>query len=103
MILTVQSTGKKNFRLGISFYDSLKTFNSDRGISVRLIISGLILNLRTNCGPPLNKGFDLYSKELSDWIVANNYNDYSYRNPTKLNFKYARFRGVHTLTFIGLV
>lgn len=101
MKLTVQPTGYKTFRLGINYFDSIKTFKSERGAFVSLIISDEVFNLQTTCGPPLKKGFDLYSKELSNWIIANNLHDYPPRKPTKLRFQYNQVEGKHTLTYEG--
>ena len=103
MILTVQSTGRGTYRLGISLYDSRNDFNGIRGANVNLIIKGQNYNLRTTCGPPLNKGFDLYSRALSDWITNNGHDIYVNRNPTKLNFDYALNGKTHVLTFLAVV
>ena len=101
MILTVQSTGRNSYRLGINLQDSINTFNSERGASVNLIVGELELQIKTTCGPPLSKGFDLYSKALSIWIVQNNHNGYLPGQPTKLNFDYHMAEDVHTLTFVN--
>lgn len=103
MILTIQSTGHGTYRLGISLYDSINTFLGLRGTTVNLIINELNLTLRTTCGPPLNKGFDLYSLEISNWIVNNNLNNYARRHPKKLDFEYQLVDAIHTLTFIRVI
>lgn len=100
MILTVQSTGRGTYRLGISLHDSVNIFNEVRRANVNLIIEGQNYNLRTTCGPPLNKGFDLYSRALSDWITNNGHDIYEYRIPTKLNFDHILNRNTHVLTFV---
>lgn len=102
MILTVQATGRGTYRLGISLYDSRNDFNGIRGANVNLIIEGQNYNLRTTCGPPLNKGFDLYKRTLSEWINFRGYNSYAERNPTKLNFNYILNGETHILTFVGV-
>jgi hypothetical protein len=103
MILTVQSTGNKTFRLGISLYDSKNTFNSERGVSVHIILNEQNIDLRTTCGPPLNKGFDFYDRLLSNWIIANGYHKYLPRQPKKLFFNYETIGEIHTLTFVGVL
>lgn len=102
MILKIQPTGNKTYRLGISLYDSINTFNGERGVYVRLIISEEVFDLYTTCGPPLKKGFDLYCKELSKWIKDNNLQNYPPRKPQKLRFQYSQVGGKHTLMFEGL-
>lgn len=100
MILTVQSFGNKSYRLGISLLDSKSIFLSERHISVRLKIQKQIIETKTTCGPPLSKGFDLYSAEISKWIIYNNFHKYKKGKPTKLNFFYAK-KVQHVLTFIA--
>lgn len=100
MILTVQRSGNKSYRLGISLSDSKSIFLSQRHISVRLKIQTHIIETKTTCGPPLPKGFDLYSSELSKWIIHNKFHKYPKGKPTKLNFFYAK-KEQHVLTFIA--
>mgnify|MGYP001767472387 CR=1 FL=1 len=100
MILTVQPTWNGAYRLGISLYDSINTFRGIRGTSVNLIMKELNLTLKTTCGPLLNKGFDLNSSEISNWILRNNLNNYLPGNPTKLEFEYKLVGTTHILTFI---
>jgi len=102
MILTVQTAVRGTYRLGISLYDSVNIFNEVRGANVNLIIEGQNYNLRTTCGPPLRQGFDLYSKMLSNWIINNGYNNYAFKNPTKLNFDYILDGNTHVITFVGV-
>lgn len=101
MILTVQSTGNGKFRLGINYEDSQTIFQNERGTSVELLIGNIELSLKTTCGPPLKKGFDLYSLELHYWIIQNNFHIYHRGNPTKLEFVHDRSNGKHRLTFIS--
>lgn len=86
VILTVQSTGTNNkFRLGINMEDSINIFKN-RGKCVFIIIEKDHFCCKTSCGPPPKKSFDLYSKELSDWIIMNRFHIYTYNNPKKLLF-----------------
>lgn len=101
MVLTVQSTGNQKFRLGISLKDSKEIFKK-RGVCVNILMPELNIYTKTTCGPPLNKGFDLYKDKLSKWIIENGYNFYEKGNPTRLNFDYKQTDGVHTLKFLGV-
>ena len=91
--VTVQSCGgdKSKFRFGISSKDSQLFKN--RRVYVKFKIDGKILITKTTCGQwyinekgelVFKKGFDLYSKEISDHIIEKNYNDYDYRKPKKV-------------------
>ncbi len=96
MTLTVQSTGdKKRYRLGISLSDS-KNFKRGQKISVLLNEE---CTATISCGSD-SKGFDIYSKEISDWIIKNKFHNYPKGKPTKLLFD---FKAPSTLEFIKLI
>ncbi len=100
IILTVQSTGTKGkFRLGISYSDSIR-YLKKRGTCVLLFLGKEKYCCKTTCGLPLEKGFDLYSKELNEWIKKNNYNSYKRGNPSKLIFSIA-IKNIIELKFIS--
>lgn len=102
MILTVQSTGNGSYRLGISLQDSHAVFKGKRGAVVRLLIEDQTIETKTTCGPPLNKGFDLYSQSISQWIVNRNFNNYTRGKPKKLKFeyKYESIGSFHILKYV---
>lgn len=100
LILTVQSTGNNSYRLGINLHDSKKYFEKRRR-KVSLIIEGVIIDTLTTCGPPLKKGFDLYSQKISQWIVDKSFNIYPSGKPTKLEFELRGDNNTLTLIFIG--
>lgn len=100
MILTVQSTGNGSYRLGISLQDSYAVFGGERGAVVRLLIEDQTIETKTTCGPPLNKGFDLYSKSISKWIVKRNFNNYTRGKPIKLEFEYELIGSIHILKYV---
>jgi len=106
--LTVQSNGSGLYRLGVNTLDSATLFKC-RGRVVKLILSEkLSVHCKTTCGVLCDskglwfrenpktkqlyrkKGYDLYSKELSSWIVENEFHLYKPRNPTKLYFDVMR-------------
>lgn len=99
IILTVQPIGSGKFRLGIPYYDSKNVFKN-RGIILELVLSQTITVLsKTTCGPPLKKGFDIYSREISDWIIYNNFHNYQKRKPTKLRFEFDDINNIKILKF----
>ena len=77
---------KVKYRLGVSLHDSLEIFKV-RKIKVVLILEELQVITKTVCGPPLQKGFDLYHKEIDVWIKSNGFCNYDKGKPTKLSFK----------------
>lgn len=94
MTVTIQSCGgdKTKYRLGISIKDSLKFKN--RKVIVRFMIDDFIFETKTTCGQwyindegeiVFKKGFDLYSKEISDYIINNGLNDYEKGKPNKVD------------------
>jgi len=89
VILTIQSTGSNSYRLGIGSDDS-KHYFVHRNKPVALIIGEMTIETHTTCGPPLPKGFDLYSKELNAWIMQNKFHIYPKGKPTKLEFDLSR-------------
>ena len=84
--LTVQSTGNKKYRLGISKSDSKSIFDNKRHYSTTISFDGKIVHAKTTCGFPNKKGFDLYNKIISDWIYDNKFHNYKPYKPTKLEF-----------------
>ena len=85
MWTSVQSCGgdKSKFRFGISCKDSQLFKN--RRVYVKFKIDGKILITKTTCGQwyinekgelVFTKGFDLYSKEISDYIIKMKYNKF---------------------------
>ena len=101
MILTVQSGGGdgSKWRLGIGLDDSREVFGN-RGVPVKLVLSeNLILNLKTSCGVLYDeegnwvkgtKGYDLWHRLLSQWIVENGFHRYMRGQPTRLEFALRR-------------
>lgn len=94
--LKIQSCGgaKPRFRLGVSIKDS-QLFKI-RGIKVRIKISKFEFITKTTCGQwydqekkVFKKGFDLYSRELSQYIIKNELNYYPKRVPKTLSFSFA--------------
>ena len=112
IFLVVQSCGyKKKYRLGINTKNSQELFKQ-RGVSIHVILSELLkVKIKTTCGTPNNpikgkkykKGYDLYSKEISDWIMENDFHCYKYGQPTKIEFEYYKTNSIHNLKFTGKV
>jgi hypothetical protein len=100
--LTVQSTGQHKFRLGVNYEDSKQYFKKrGRSVTVNLGIKiADVVNTKTTCGPPLMKGFDLYSSEIDKWIKNHSFHLYPWREPTKLQFKFSVPNGLIKLDFI---
>ncbi len=98
LTLTIQSTGSKSYRLGISNDDS-KQYFVHRKKPVVIKIGEANIETHTTCGPPLPKGFDLYSKKLNSWIMQNGFHIYPKGNPTKLEFDLLREDDKIILTF----
>ncbi len=108
MILTVQSCGGNNtrYRLGINIEDSKKYFKK-RKIDILISIGIEKFHIKTSCGKiekeKFLKGFDLYSKELSQFIIDNNWNNYVQMKPTKIDFNYENIDNLIELTFISVI
>lgn len=92
--LTIQSCGgsKMRFRFGINISDSSKYFKK-RWIKVIIIIGDKVFITKTTCGQwyhedqiHFKKGFDLYSAEISEFIISQNLNKYEKGNPKSLYF-----------------
>lgn len=90
--VTVQSCGgnKSKYRLGISTKNS--HLFKHRKVIVKFKIDDKTFITKTTCGQwyfnekgdlIFTKGFDLYSKEISDYIIKMNYNLYDFRKPQK--------------------
>jgi hypothetical protein len=108
--LTVQSCGSKEpkrYRLGMNV-DISKPFKRGEWI----VINNFEVKTekyRVSCGcPPDNverigckKGYDIYSVELSKWIMDNNYHCYLVGIPTQVFFNYLNREGdTHYIEFI---
>ncbi|MCX8473983.1 MAG: hypothetical protein ORN85_10095 [Sediminibacterium sp.] len=99
LILKVQKS-YDNYRLEFTKQDSINIIKL-RGAPINLTIPPCRnLTLKSSCGPPNNKGFDLQCKEINQWILSNNFHDYPKGKPTKLIFDYNLMQQVHFLTFI---
>jgi hypothetical protein len=96
IVVTIQSCGgnKTKYRLGISIKDSLKI--RDRKVVIRFKIGDISFETKTTCGQwyidengeiIFKKGFDLYSKEISDYIIKNNLHEYKKRKPNKIEIE----------------
>lgn len=97
IILKVQKSFNK-YRLEISKKDSLEIFKH-RGSPVFIDLDGLTSELKTTCGPPNNKGFDLLNTTINNWIIEKKFNQYPKGKPTKLNFLYHFKNDIHFLKF----
>lgn len=101
MVLKVQPAKNKNYgiyRLGIGPDDSSHYFY--KPLTITLVLSGgLTIQVNIACGPPTKKGYDVNSKDLSDWIKRNRYHIYPYGNPTELEFTYQKRGSRILLTF----
>jgi hypothetical protein len=102
IILTVQSTGNGKWRLGVSLPDS-RSYFKENGVLVIVILGTKKIYTRTTCGPPNNKGFDIYDVEINAWIIENGFNLYKPGAPTKMKFKFQLIAGRIHLTFGGLL
>jgi len=78
LFLTVHKAGNGKFRfyLNIKFSEELKVF---RGYTFKFQLGGKTFDVKATCGKPkipmdgkkYKKGYDLYSKEINDWIDNN--------------------------------
>mgnify|MGYP000291548645 FL=1 len=117
ILLSIQSAGKNNYRLGISVKDSLHIFKC-RGQAVEIHIPGLkIIKCRTTCGNPCGddgnwisinpetgksfrkKGYDLYNLDLSNWLRELPERKSSIEWSKKLSFSFSTNPGVIKLVF----
>ena len=81
VILTIHSGGNGKYRFYINSVDSRKIFKK-RKQKVIIHFNGQRFETHTTCGPKdwknlkvgSKKGYDLYSKEISDWIIKRGYN-----------------------------
>jgi hypothetical protein len=101
MLLTVQPTGNGKFRLSMGLQDSFQF--QYRGRQVLIVLNDRQITTKTTCGPPLDKGFDLYHTEINDWIIQNRYQLYPFRNPTKIEFGIQVNQVQIILTFINVI
>jgi len=78
--LTIHSGGNGKYRFYINSVDSRKIFKK-RKQKVIIHINGQRFETHTTCGPKdwknlkvgSKKGYDLYSKKISDWIIKRGY------------------------------
>ncbi|MDI9338702.1 MAG: hypothetical protein QM539_09800 [Alphaproteobacteria bacterium] len=85
LILKVQKSFKK-FRLEFSKEDS-NVFIKQRGLEIKLQLNNTFsFQVKTSCGPPNNKGYDLSNSLIDAWILENNFHQYPKGKPTKLIF-----------------
>ncbi len=108
--LVVQKCGTKTgdkYRLGINTADSSNKFRT-RGALVSITLDcSIVIETKTTCGPPKNpvknkkhkKGFDLYDKRISEWIVKKCFHCYERRKPTRIQFRYSKDDEKHYLIF----
>ena len=78
LFLTVHKVGngKRRFFLNTEFSEELNVF---RGYTFKLHLGGKTFGVKTTCGKPktptvgkkYKKGYDLYSKDIYDWIDKN--------------------------------
>lgn len=99
IFLTRQDGGNGKKRFGVSLWDSLNIFKN-RYVKVEIYIDETNkFPTQTTCGIPFEngkpeelnkngvpfnkKGYDLYSKEISNWIIKNEYK-FSIRSKSKI-------------------
>jgi hypothetical protein len=100
IILTVQSTGKNKFRLGINLSDSRAYFKTGKTIVILKLSNDLTIESRTACGPPSRQGYDLNHNDLDKWIKDNDFISKVYGKPIKLEFSFEKINDVIVLTFL---
>jgi hypothetical protein len=93
--LTVQSCGDGKFRFGLNTKDSAQYFIF-KHLPVVIIIDETLYITKTTCGQHkfnekdnsiiFTKGFDLYSEELSKFIIEKKWHNYKRGKPTKIQF-----------------
>ena len=93
--LTVQPCGKiqekckGRYRLYISYSISKclrDKYKIARGSEVIFMLNNKIIKAKISCGPPLKKGFDIYSGQLNIWLINNKLCNYEKGQPKKINF-----------------
>lgn len=92
---TIQSCGDGKFRFGLNTKDSAQYFVF-KYLPVVIIIDGVLHITKTTCGQHafneednsiiFTKGFDLYSEELSKYIIKKKWHVYKKGKPTKIKF-----------------
>lgn len=110
--LTVQSCGSGKFRLGINANDSSTIFQVRyRKVTLKMDKSNSICT-KTTCGPPkedkairrkkYKKGYDLYGKQIDEWIRLNLFHCYEKGKPTKLEFLIIEVNFTIILKYTGI-
>lgn len=110
LILKVQSNGKpKRYRLGVNVQYSKMYFKKRRVKVILFLSDGIRVETKTTCGNSnfskkiddrRKKGYDLYDKEINQWILDNNYHIYTKGYPTRLKFELESLSPL-TLVFKG--
>jgi hypothetical protein len=99
--LVVHNAGNEKYRFYIPFIYSKSIFKT-RKQKVLIKIRGNEFNTHTTCGPKswnevgigIKKGYDLYSIEISNWIIQNNYHKKINNQCKILFFKIKRIRNI---------
>ena len=85
IILTVQSTGKDKWRLGLSTNDSITHFKHKEMVKFELP-NNLEFSCKAICGTSKKKAFDFNHTNLNEWILDNKFESYPPHEPTKFEF-----------------
>ncbi len=99
--LTVQPARNRKFgiyRLGIDSNVSNKYFYKPLKVKIKLRKSD-VFEVSIACGPPSKSGYDLNKKEISNWIIENDFHKYVKGSPTKLKFELHKQEGIFTLIY----
>ena len=97
--LSVHNGWNGKYRFYVNSVDSRLIFKN-RKQKVVILIDGHRFETHTTCGPKdwknlkvgSKKGYDLYSKEISDWIIKNKYFKKASGECIKFNFTWNRKR-----------
>jgi len=99
IILTVQSTGKNKWRLGLSTDDSITLFKHKEMVKFELP-NNIIFSCSAVCGTSKKKAFDFSHGNLNQWILDNKFYCYLPYKPTKIEFALTTEMEYKTLTFL---
>jgi len=99
IILTVQSSGRGDWRLGLSAEDSRNKFSHLE--TVKFVLLNETIECNAACGTSSKKAFDFNNRQLSKWILNNKFDRYTPRKPTKLIFGMTYNSRIKVLTFIN--